>query len=82
MLSAFCLSIYFKDLEGSWWCSRDKDRSVGLWCKQSISCSILFVLLVLLRSFLDYRVLETRLFFNDIKSQSFPFFGSFRSPLR
>lgn len=82
MLSAFCLSVYFKDLEGTWWCSQDKDRSVLLWHMQSISCSFLFILLVLLKSFLDYRVLETRLYSNDIKSRSFSFFQPFRSVLR
>ena len=77
MLSAFCLSIYFKDLEGTWSCSQDKDSRVHLWHMQSFSRSFLFVLLELLKSFLDYGVLETRLFFSDIKSQSFSFFGSF-----
>lgn len=77
MLNALCLSIYFKDLEGTWWCSQDKDSRVHLWHMQSFSRSFLFVLLELLKSFLDYRVLETRLFFSDIKSQSFSFFGSF-----
>ena len=45
MLSAFCLSIYFKDLEGTWSCSQDKDSRVHLWHMQSFSRSFLFVLL-------------------------------------
>jgi hypothetical protein len=53
MLSAFCLSIYFKDLEGTWSCSQDKDSRVHLWHMQSFSRSFLFVLLELLKSFLD-----------------------------
>ena len=51
MLSAFCLSIYFKDLEGTWSCSQDKDSRVHLWHMQSFSRSFLFVLLELLKSF-------------------------------
>lgn len=43
MLSAFCLSIYFKDLEGTWWCSRDKDRSVALWHTQSYLLLSLYI---------------------------------------
>lgn len=51
MLSAFCLSIYFQDLEGTWSCSQDKDSRVHLWHMQSFSRSFLFVLLELLKSF-------------------------------